>query len=98
MEPLGTHSVEFVGTHCAASLVWEDEWRVAKGHLLGYLADHEHRTVWVVDTEGAALLENWIVPPCHLTVPALAVTEVLAVVHRSAAMPMPAVKVFLAWL
>ena len=51
--------------------------------------------VWVVDTEGAALLETWIVPPCHLTVPTLAVT---AVVHRSAAMPMPAVEVFLAWL
>lgn len=98
MEPLGTHSVEFVGTHNTAILVWEDELRVAKGHLLEYFADHVHRMVWVVDTEGAVLLETWIVPPCHLTVPTLAVTAVSAAVYRSAAMPMPAVEVFLAWL
>ena len=98
MEPLRTHSVELVGTHYTAILVWEEELGVAKGQLLGCLADHEHRMVWVVDTEDAALLETWIVLPCHLTVPTLVVTAVLAVVRRSAVMPMPAVEVFLAWL
>ena len=50
----------------------------------------------MVDTEDAALLETWIVLPYHLTVPALAATVVLAVVHRAAAMPMAGVEVFLA--
>ena len=54
--------------------------------------------IWVVDTEDAALLETWIVLPCHLTVPALAATAVLAVVQRAAAMPMAGVEVFLASL
>ena len=98
MEPLCTHFVGIVGTHGTAILVWEEESRVAKGYLLGYLTDHEHRMAWAVDTEDAALSETWIVLPCHLTVPALAATVVLAVVHRPAAMPMPGVEVFLAWL
>ena len=54
--------------------------------------------VWVVDREDAALLETWIALPCLLTVPALAATAVLVVVHRAAAMPMAGVEVFLAWL
>ena len=52
--------------------------------------------ILVVDTEDAALLETWIVVPCHLTVPALAATAVLAVVHRAAVVPIAGVEVFLA--
>ena len=96
VEPLSTHFVEFFGAHYTAILFWEEESRLAKGYLLGCVADLEHRMVWVVDTEDAALLETWIVLPCHLTLPALAATAVLAVVHRAAVMPMAGEEIFLA--
>lgn len=67
----------------------------AEGRSLEQLADHEHRTVWVVEAELAALLG--IVLHCCLTFPALVATVELVVAHRSAVMSSFAVKFVPAW-
>lgn len=64
---------------------------VVGGHLLEHLADYEHRVVWAVGVEVAALLEAGIVERYYLTFPALAATAELAVVHRHAVMSVFAV-------
>ena len=66
-------------------------------HLLEHLADCEHRVVWAVEAEVAALQEAGIVERYDLTFPALVATVELAVVHRPAVMSVFAVGFVLAW-
>ena len=85
------HSVELDKAHYTDALVWSEEVGVARCHLLGHSAGHEHQMIWVVEAEVAALLETGTVLHHHLTFPILVATAELAVVHHFAVMPVLAV-------
>ena len=68
-------------------------------HLLENSADYEHRVVWAVEAEVAALvelLEAGVVERYYLTFPALVATVEWEVVHRPAVMSVFAVGFVLA--
>ena len=54
---------------------------VAVRRLLEHSVDHERRTIWGVEGEGAALLEIGTVLPYFLTFPTLVATAESEVVH-----------------